>query len=112
MLRPLLYLIMVVGYQCPEHGFHTECDVDESGERICPEGAPTAVTGITGTARRHTPGTTIGGDIEWNVVLGYSGRHITVAAFDVEGAFETAMNRLDDPHITEIIPTDPQERSI
>lgn len=38
---------MVVGYSCTNCGYKYECDVAESGERICPD-CGYAVTGITG----------------------------------------------------------------
>lgn len=99
---------MVLAYQCPEHGLHDECDVDKSGERICPEGASTAVTGIVGSTRKghvDDEGTEhISGDTEWDISLGYGSKGTTVTAFDVEGAFEATMEKFDDPHITEIKP--------
>ena len=101
---------MVMGYQCPEHGLHQECDVDESGERICPEGADTAVTGITGSTRQGPPGSrgSISGDIVWNVSLGYGTDTGQVRAFDFEDAFETALEKYsdedDEAHITSLEP--------
>lgn len=38
---------MVVGYSCTNCGYKYDCDVDSSGERICPD-CGDAVTGITG----------------------------------------------------------------
>lgn len=36
----------MIAYLCEEHGFQWECNVDESGQRIC-EDCGMAVTGIT-----------------------------------------------------------------
>lgn len=102
---------MVLGYQCPDHGFHTECDVDASGQRICPtDDSDIAVTGITGSTRSGDENGHITGDTDWIIGIGYGTDSIIVRAFDVEGAFHAAMNRLDDPTITEIKPRNRAER--
>ena len=104
---------MVLAYHCPVHGIHNECDVDESGERICPEGGDTAVTGITGSARTAPPGESgFGGEVDWTVTLDWGGESVCVSAFDYEEAFEKALNATsrDDPAVTEIKPTHRQHR--
>lgn len=101
---------MVLAYQCPDHGIHYECDVDASGQRICPtDESDIAVTGITGSTRSSENGH-ITGDTDWIIGVGYGTSAIIVRAFDVEGAFEAAMDQLDDPTITKIKPRDPKQR--
>lgn len=96
---------MVLGYICNEHGYQSECDVSEAGERLCYE-CGNAVTGLTGTTRgRNAPPSDRPrhqqGSIRWDVSLGYSaGRSVTVEAFGYEEAVEAAIERIDD---------DPQE---
>lgn len=91
---------MVLGYQCPEHGYERECGVDESGERTCPE-CGTAVTGISGRTRdtfRSPPTDSdhASGDIKWRVSTGYGSDGFYVNAFGFEDAVEQAIDRADD----------------
>lgn len=97
---------MVLAYLCPEHGYHKECDVSESGERICIEGADTAVTGITGSTRKSPPGETIMGNIKWLVTGRYGSKgRVIVEAFDFDEAIERAIEQVDDDfHISEVKP--------
>jgi len=99
---------MVMGYMCETHGFVHECDVNESGQRICKE-CEMAVTGVTGRTRgRQAPPAddpmAQHGDIYW-WVRGYDGVDFTIAAFDYVDALERAVNRVKNPQsINEVMP--------
>lgn len=91
---------MVVGYNCTEScGYQAECDVGESGERLCPE-CGMAVLGITGDLRPMTN--------EFRVMYGaggtgYSDGGIRVNAAGVAEAFEQAQDSVPEGKvITEI----------
>lgn len=106
---------MVLGYLCEDDGYVRECDVDEGGQRICPE-CGKAVTGLVGQARSvsGSPPTDksnqMGGDIRWSVRT--RDRDFAVHAFDVEGAVEAAIQHVDNPQeIKEVKPSNHQYRN-
>lgn len=110
---------MVLAYQCPEHGYHFECDVSGShndskctaGQRVCPDDVDVPVTGITGSHRQPDSDGMMAGDIRWQVGLDYSGsRQTLVRAFDVDGAIEATLDKLDDPLITDVRPAAREHR--
>jgi len=110
---------MVLGYDCPVHGFHWECDVDELGQRICVEGAETAVTGIVGSTRKSDEDGLTQGNIDWHVGtvgIGDGPDRFFVSAFDVEDAYETARSsgRYNDEkqRISELKPRDWDKRHL
>jgi len=97
---------MVLAYHCEGCGIQRNCDVDDVGERICPE-CEAWVSGITGYMRRHPSDGQAVGPIRWAVKTGYgsSGRERIVEASDVQGALGRAHEQADDP-ITRIVPRD------
>lgn len=82
---------MVVGYECPDCGFQHECDVDESGERICPC-CKTAVTGITGDTR----GTRTQYDVTYREPDTHQKKVQKVAASHPEHAFRQVKKKVGD----------------
>lgn len=94
---------MVLGYVCPECGFQRECDIADSGQRICPD-CSTDVTGVTGRTRGpyappEADPMAQEGDINWHVKYGYGNRDTTiVSAFDYIDAIEKAIKKM--PHKT------------
>lgn len=106
----------VLAYDCPEHGWHNECDVNVAGERICPDGADIAVTGITGRTRApdyHEDGAAItDGAITWIVRIRSSWYPVT--AFDytdaLNRAIELGVYDSDQDSIREIMPKDRERR--
>lgn len=100
---------MVMGYACPEHGVHTECDVAKDGERICPEGAPTAVTGIVGENRRYSTLNTAG-YITWRVYADNGRKSVLVEEVDLTGALREAAELLPKGSIDRIHPENPGDR--
>lgn len=85
----------MMGYNCTENcGYKHECDVDESGERICPE-CGVAVTGITGHI--SNPNSTA-----YDVVYGTGGisdGSVRVNASSPEDAFNRAQPEVPDGKI-------------
>lgn len=80
---------MVVGYDCTNCGYRHECDVNESGERICPN-CGDAVTGITGQAR--------GNSDQWKVTYktpSRTTRTVEVVARTIEDAYNAAQRAGD-----------------
>lgn len=106
---------MTIGYLCEEHGYVHECDVDESGERICPA-CGKWVRGLVGRTRDTYRSPPIDsehaeGDIHWDA-LEYGTRVARVSAFDVEEAAEAAIDKLGEPQgFDEIQPTKRQYRN-
>lgn len=89
---------MVVGYECPDCGYQPECDVDESGERICPR-CEIAVIGITGDIR----GTGTQYDVTYRLPDTHQKRVQKVAASDPEHAFRQVKKKVgDDKRIVNI----------
>lgn len=92
---------MTLGYICQTHGYQRECDVDESGERVCYE-CGVAMTGLTGhtRGRRAPPSDEPSqqmGTIRWAVSTGYGDSdYVMVDAFDFTDAVERAIERTDD----------------
>lgn len=103
----------MLGYICVEHGYQRECDVNESGQRICRE-CEQAVTGLTGSTRgRKAPPSERPmhqtGKIRW-LATGYD-LNLAVDAFDHIAAVEAATERVDDPQeIKEIKPQNERYR--
>lgn len=109
---------MVLAYLCPEHGYHTECDVSGEhndskctvGQRVCPEDVDVPVTGITGRTRRMIDGS-MDGSIEWRIKCGYSRDYVYVLAHDHHDAIETALDEYGpDTRITDVEPADRRYR--
>jgi hypothetical protein len=99
---------MVLGYICQEHGYQNECDIAESGQRICYE-CGNAVTGLTGHIRgRNAPPSDKpmyqSGNIRWTIQT-HKKRH-QVMAFDHEQAVEQIVEKLNNPQeINQVYPT-------
>jgi hypothetical protein len=86
----------VIAYACPVHGHHGECDTASDGERICPEGEATAVSGITGHA-------TFSGDgpANWRVDFEYPKATVTVTAWTVDEALTAAIEQAKEEGVYE-----------
>lgn len=93
---------------CQEHGFVNECDIKESGERIC-RSCGKSVTGVTGRTRdtyRSPPegeSHTVG-NIRWTA-RDYKGPIANTEAHDFQDAAEILVEMVDNPQdISEIRP--------
>lgn len=77
----------VHGYWCSEHKFQHECDVDKSGERICPE-CGNWVSGIVVDGKHK-----LGKSDEKNkfkVIWGYSGEGTKISGYTIEDVVNEA----------------------
>lgn len=103
---------MVMGYHCGEcEEVKNECDIDDIGERICPD-CESWVSGITGRSRKRHNGQ-MSGNIQWDIVTGYGSRGFDMRfnAFDWGDAASKAAEKVeDDEAITEIRPTHRKHR--
>lgn len=99
---------MVLGYMCQEHDFVNECDLSDSGDRIC-QTCGKSVTGVTGRTRdtRRSPPEEEShavGTIRWTA-RNYKGSIAICEAFDFQEAAETLVDMVDNPQdISEIRP--------
>lgn len=91
----------MLAYICYENcGYQRQCDVDDVGERVCPD-CGHHVAAVSGSARdtfRSPPegSNHASGAIRWRVKTGLSSG-FSVDAFDAEDAVRTAISHAEEP---------------